>query len=226
MLRNHLPILAALAVTAVGFCADASAQVRRPMAQQTAPQWYLGGGIGKAEIDGTLSSNNLAVAGATSSTFKPDSSSTAVRAFIGLKATPYIAVEGGFWHLGKFGGRRDVSAPSSGTVDSHFTMNGIGVNAMAIWPVADSFSVFAKLGTVLMRAEERTTNSFANTETKHTTNKWALHYGLGAQYDINSRLGLRADWDILKRATNSAALSLDGNSFDFKVVTGSVVVKF
>mgnify|MGYP000848394402 CR=1 FL=1 len=66
----------AFAAGATTFGVDAHAQQR--MAASGAPQWYLGAGIGRGNVDGGLGDNYVAAAG-TASTVKNDNSDTAFR---------------------------------------------------------------------------------------------------------------------------------------------------
>ncbi len=227
MKRFHLLASAAIVAVAATLAHDAAAQQqRRAMAapQAQAPQWYLGVGIGRGYLDGNFSTSDLPAGGASS--FSAKDSDFAARAFGGLKLYPYLAIDCRYWLVGEFGARRNVTSPVAGTRDRTFEVDGLGASMLAIWPVAENLSLFGKLGIVHVRSRDRESNTFTGVSTKSSSNRVALQYGIGAQYDITRTLGRRADWDMLKRATNSAKLSLNGDSIDFRAVTGSVVVKF
>lgn len=91
------------------------------------------------------------------------------------------------------------------------------VAAVGMMPMSDSFAVFGKLGF----ASTKTTASagFANVGATRS----ALTYGLGAQYNVNQNLGVRAGWDRYGAATTVAGAKVNANA---DVMTVGVVYKF
>lgn len=93
----------------------------------------------------------------------------------------------------------------------------LSVAAVGIMPMNDSFSVFGKLG--FASTKTTTSATFASVGTTRS----ALTYGLGAQYNVNQNLGVRAGWDRYGAATTLAGAKVNANA---DVMTVGVVYKF
>jgi OOP family OmpA-OmpF porin len=102
-----------------------------------------------------------------------DDKDTAFRIFGGYQVNQTFSAELGYADLGsaKIGG-----ASLDGTAWD--------LSAIGAWPVANQFSIFGRLG--LYHGEVKAPGG------KGTKN--SLTYGLGAQYDFNRNLGIRAEW--------------------------------
>lgn len=92
------------------------------------------------------------------------------------------------------------------------------VAAVGMMPMNDSFALFGKLGVAITKTV--VSAGFANTGATRT----ALTYGLGAQYNVNQNLGVRAGWDRYDAATTTAANVRGVAHAD--VLTVGVVYKF
>jgi OmpA-OmpF porin, OOP family len=227
--------VAALACAAVHVPAYAQS---RPAAQAPAaatPAWYLGAGIGYAKIEGALDSTSLPVAGATASSFRGDTQETSGKAFVGFNVNRYFAIEGSYVRLGSaFGAQRDVTGGATGTTSQYARVQGLGISALGIWPITDSFSVFGRLGTTRLTADITNTNSglaglgVANSSTTVKSSRFALNYGLGAKYDVTRNFAVRAELEWFKRATNTNDFRVMGanKTADFQSFTASGILQF
>jgi OOP family OmpA-OmpF porin len=102
-----------------------------------------------------------------------DRKDTAWRLFGGYRFHPNFSAELGYADLGtaKFGGT-DVETKAW------------DLSALGAFPLGNQFSLFGRLG-----GYHATTDAGSLSEDKN-----GLTYGLGAQYDLNRNLGLRAEW--------------------------------
>lgn len=108
-----------------------------------------------------------------------DERDNAFGAFAGYWLHPRVALEGGYYNLGK------ASAPGGTYVRS----NVWELVALGAWhPDNGPFSVYAKLG--LARGAQEGGGALAAQKELST----ALTYGLGAQLDLPLRFAVRAEW--------------------------------
>lgn len=148
-----------------------------------------------------MSMNSVYVGGAFgTSTFKDacngiancDKSDTTFGLFAGYQFNRNFAAELGYHDLGS------ATAPG-GTYDgTAWELVGIGA-----WPFTEQFSVYGKLGGY--RGEVKSVGlSETNTD---------LTYGLGAQYDLNRNLGLRAEWQAYPSMGGGSLVKSDVDVF-------------
>ncbi|MEO7403655.1 MAG: outer membrane beta-barrel protein [Burkholderiales bacterium] len=202
-----------------------------PRAATAEPGWYIGAGIGNSKIPENWADSSLPVAGATASSLQSTRSSALGRAFAGFRVNPNFAIELGYIDLGRFGLQRDVTAPTAGNESFKWTVRSTALDALLIWPVANSVDLFARLGVAYVATRSRftasglgLTSNFSSDERSH---KYALHYGLGAQFQLTRSLGLRADWELFKKASNSNAVAwADGREVQYQSVSASAIWKF
>ena len=134
--------------------------------------WYLGGGIGQSKAkDGCTG---------LPSGVSCDDKDTAFRIFGGYQFHRNYSAELGYADLGKI----KASAPGI-SIDVKTTA--WDLSAIGVFPVANQFSVFGRLG--FFNSETKLGGSASGK--KNTTD---LTYGLGVQYDFNRNLGVRGEW--------------------------------
>ena len=131
---------------------------------------YIGGSVGRSDYDlgGCLG-------------FSCDDKVTGFKLFTGGRFSRYFGVELGYFNLGE-------ADRNGGDVKAQ----GANLSLIGIAPIADSFSIFGKLG-----------GNYGWTKTSTTIpgvpagkeDGLGISYGAGLQYDISKSVGLRADWD-------------------------------
>jgi len=104
-------------------------------------------------------------------------------------ATAYDVYAGGMWNK-NFGleiGMTDFGNINRGatSVDAY----GFSLKAVGVMPLSESFSAFAKLGTMYSRTK---VNDGAS---RVSDNGWGSTYGLGLNFDINPQLAAVAEWN-------------------------------
>ncbi|MGH8688675.1 MAG: outer membrane beta-barrel protein [Burkholderiales bacterium] len=194
-----------LARIALAAAALAALAVAVPAAAQNSG-WYIGGGIGESHADferaDFASLTNLPYTSA-------DSSSTGAKIFGGYRLSPNVGVEFGFATLGQFKHRYGTSGASNATFN--YDANALSVGVVGVLPLGSSgVSLMARGGAALMytRLSAASTQGVVfSTRFCSTTysddcvsTKLNLTWGVGAQFDINPRWGLRFDYDDYGKA--------------------------
>lgn len=170
-------------VSLLGLLAMIAAGVPAAMAADANTGFYIGGGIGQADMK----------QGCEGVTISCDQKDTAWKLFAAYQFNRNFGVEGGYNDLGKTtvnGVISSVSISGSAKVKA-WELVGIGT-----FPVADKFSLYGKLGMYRAKTDISVTGAvpgFSLTLTASDTNTdWTA--GFGAMYDINRNVGIRAEW--------------------------------
>jgi len=149
---------------------------------------YLGGGAGysKSNIDASGFAGDV------------DDSDTGWKLFAGYQFNRYLAVEAGYYDLGKvsFSGRLTTAVPPfpAGTGTSgNFDSKAYAVAAVVTLPVWGDLSLLARLGVARGEQEGDVTTGGIGASAKDETTE--LTYGLGASYAFARNLGIRAQWE-------------------------------
>jgi OOP family OmpA-OmpF porin len=191
------------------------------MAEQT--PWYGGinAGQSKAEIDDARIRSGLQQGGFTASSISHDDHDTGYKIFAGYRVNRNFAVEGGYVDLGKFGFTATTVPP--GTLTGDIKVKGLNFDVVGILPVTEKFSVFGRAG--LIYAQTR--DSFRGTGAVNVLNNpnpdkndTNLKLGLGLQYDVSDRLGLRLEAERYR--VNDAV----GNMGDVDLISAGLVFRF
>lgn len=145
--------------------------------------------------------------GITTTTAMSKTSKAMYGGLLGYKYSKNLAAEVQFTGIGQV---TDVAGATA-------KGDAFSVAAVGIIPMNDSFELFGKLGF----ASTKTTVSAGFVNGGATRS--ALTYGLGAQYNVNQNLGVRAGWDRYGAATTAAGAKINANA---DVMTVGVVYKF
>ncbi|MDR3391994.1 MAG: porin family protein [Sulfuriferula sp.] len=158
--------------------------------------FYAGLGIG----DGKLGVNTI--------TGLSKSSDLVVGGIVGYQINRNFAAEMQYTGIGK----------ATDTVGNTVKGDAFSLTAVGTLPLNESFDLYGKLGV----ADSKTTTSagFAGTGTSRT----ALTYGIGAQYNVNARAGVRLGWDRYGAATADATGTK--TNFNADVFGVSAIIKF
>ncbi len=208
--RKRLPALFALAF------------VVSPLAVADDASWYAGANAGqsRARIDDARISASLLGSGFASSTIADDDRSTGFKLFGGYQFNRNLALEGGYFDLGRFG--FNATTVPAGTLDGRIQLRGLNLDLVGRLPVSDRFSVFGRVG--INYAEAR--DSFSGTGAvrvldpnprKHDAN---IKFGAGLQYDFTEALGVRAE--VERYRINDAV----GNKGDVDLFSVGLVYRF
>jgi OOP family OmpA-OmpF porin len=137
-------------------------------AQSVQPGPYIGGSVGTTKFHG----DNIGG-------FDTDTTDTGGKLYGGYQFTPNFSLEGGWVGLGKYS--------SSG---SELKLNnGIFLDAVGTFPVAQDFSLLGRVGVYNGKAD-RTVNGVNDSE-RGTD----IKYGAGVQYDLSKNTAIRGEWE-------------------------------
>ena len=211
---------AMLRIGAIGLATCAT--FASPIAAADASNWYVGAnaGVSRARIDDARISGALLGSGFASTSIVDDNRDTGFKVFGGYQFTPNLAIEGGYFDLGRFGFH--ATTVPAGTFDGSIKLRGVNIDLVGRLPITDRLSAFARVG--VNRAEARDT--FTSTGAvqvfnpdPHTT---ATNYkfGGGLQYDFTPALGMRVEAERYR--INDAV----GNKGDINLYSVGLVYRF
>ena len=155
----------------------------------------------------TLGSSNaevrdrvVAVTGATSSILTRDERDPGFKVLVGHAFNAYLAVEGGYAHLGEFRVTRHVTAPAVGALNADIRVIGLVIDAVGMVPLGTGFAGLAKAGAFLSEAKTFRATSGSVTPASgvcsHAIRDEAnLKLGLGLQYRFAGNVTLRGEWE-------------------------------
>ena len=151
-----------------------------------------------AAISDVLSASGLTVLSASSSTSENDAS---LGVFAGYRILPYLAVEAEWMTLGtgKYEARGDVTdgvATDTLRVNAETDATGIAASALGIWPISQSWELYARLGVIFadttLTANVRSSAASINDNLSEDSQN--LVYGAGATYWYSSTWSMRLDY--------------------------------
>ncbi len=142
---------------------------------------YLGGSLGQASYRCTMTDD--------------DCKNDGWKLFGGYKFTDNMAIEAGYYNLGKEEG--DYDTTNYGKLHSSAEATGVGVTGVYSQPVAENLEVFGKLGAMFWNVEgevSRTVNDVKRS-VKDEEDGTSVLFGLGASYQFNDNWGMRGEWE-------------------------------
>jgi OOP family OmpA-OmpF porin len=116
---------------------------------------------------------------------------------IGYRFHRNFAAEAGYAHLGDYNVRYSGNGAAAGLSDnSDYKVTALKLAAVGFLPVADRFSVLAKLGFARTTAENDFTIVAGGTDSGTLKeNKNRVFWGIGAQYDFSPKMGVRIEYE-------------------------------
>ncbi len=165
------------------------------LAQLQSPGWYGGLGVGpsKSNIDdGKTATRQLGGSAAVTSVDEQDRR-TGYKLYGGYQFNPGFSLEGGYFHLGKFGFNANTSP--AGTVRGDTRVQGLNLDLVGHLPLTDRLSALARLGLT----HTNTSGDFSGTgaavvaDGSPSRRSGGHKFGLGMQYALAQDLALRLD---------------------------------
>ena len=201
----------------------ALAVLASPFAQAQEPGWYLGANVGptRAKIDDPGITRSLLGQGFTGVDLTDHNSSTGFKIFGGYQThTPWFALEGGYFNLGKFS--YDAATTPAGTLNGQIKLQGLDLDAVFTLPITELFSAFARGGAIYVQAKDDFSGSGWATVANTGPSKDVLSYtfGGGLQYQVTPKVGLRAE--AQRYRINDAV----GNKGDIDMFSLGLLVRF
>lgn len=110
----------------------------------------------------------------------------------GYNVSSMFAVEAGY---ARFGGSTIIAvAPGIGNANQTLSPSSVYFAAVGNYPINETFSLFGKLGLANSRIGYSYTDTLGNSSSQVGSNT-NLMYGIGGQYNINSKWGIRAQYE-------------------------------
>ncbi len=183
---------------------------------------YGGVSIGqsRAKIDEDRITANLRSLGLNTTAFMRDERDTGFKVFGGYQFNRYVALEGGYFNLGKFGfGATTVPA---GTLNGQIKLQGVNLDVVGTLPLVGGLSAIGRVGAQYANARDTFSGSGVVRVLDPNPSKRAANYkvGVGLQYEINRAVLVRGEAERYR--INDAV----GNHGDVNLFSVSLVVPF
>lgn len=121
----------------------------------------------------------------------------------GYHFSPVFALEGGYTVIGD-------STQSSGASSATLKNSAVQLAAVGFYPVSDAFELFGKVGVSINSIKASGTNSLSGLNVDHSTSFRSM-IGVGVQYNVNPRFGIRAQYEQF------APFTMSNNNQSWKV---------
>ena len=193
-----------------------------PIAGAIESGWYAGAGIGQsgADIDDQRITRSLLGSGFATSSMKEDERSVAGKIFGGYQFNRYVALEGGYFNLGKFG--YTTSTSPAGSLSGDIKLQGLNLDVVGILPLTDKFSAFGRVGVIHAQARDNfsSTGLVNRPPSSARQNDTGYKFGAGVQYAFTDRLSVRGE---VERYRVDDAI---GNKGDIDMATVGLIYRF
>ena len=157
--------------------------------------WYVGANLGdsQAKIDNDRIAASLLAQGITLTGIKDDERHLGFKLFGGYQFNRYVALEGGYFDLGRFGFSATTLPP--GTLAGNTKLQGTNFDLVGLLPFTEKFSAFARAGFDYSWTRDQFAASGAVVVPDPKRSDHSSHYkfGVGLQYAITPSWGLRAE---------------------------------
>jgi len=175
-----------------------------------AQNFYAGASLGQAKMKDACEGVTISC----------DNKDTAWRLFAGYQINRNFAAELGYADFGKSKASGTVSGAS---VDATAEANAWDLVGLGIWPIGNQFSIYGKLGAYHGKVKGSGTVSFGGaTGTGNTSgSNNDVTYGVGAGFDFNRNLGLRAEYQKYKDVGDD-----NSGKSDIDVISIGVLYRF
>lgn len=158
------------------------------------PHNYWGASIGASRAEGNEASlASVLPPGVGLSSFSSDDKDQAYRLFGGHQFNRYLALEGGYFHLGK-SGFGATTAPA-GTLDGRARVQGFNLDVVGTLPITERFSLMGRVGAQYARtkASYSGTGAAAGVASSASSSGTNGKVGLGVQYAISPAVWIRGE---------------------------------
>lgn len=193
-----------------------------PIAGAIESGWYGGANIGQssADIDDQRITRSLLGSGFAVSSMDEDERSAAGKIFGGYQFNRYLALEGGYFALGKFGYTARTSP--TGSLSGDIKLQGLNLDVVGILPLTDKFSAFGRVGVIHAQARDNfsSTGLVNRPAPSARQNDTGYKFGAGVQYAFTDRLAVRGE---LERYRINDAI---GNRGDIDMASVGLVYRF
>lgn len=154
--------------------------------------WGLSAGQSHSQIDDRLTTDSLLRTHNAPSSYWNETQDTAYKLFGGYLLTPNLALEGGYFNLGKFS---YSTALPGGTLNGRYEVEGLNLDLVGTMPLSAKWSALARLGVQHAMTRDGFSGpglpSYASVDNSQRANN--LKVGLGLQYEISPSVLVRGE---------------------------------
>ena len=183
--------------------------------------WYIGAGVGqsRATIDEPRLRASLAANGETVTGFTKDQRDTGYKLFVGRQLNQYVAVEAGYFDLGKFDFKSTTSG--NGVLNGQAGFRGVNLDVLGQLPLSQRLSLLGRVGMHYTKTNTEFSGNrlLGSTNTHASERKLNAKLGLGLEYKFSEALALRGE--VERYRLNDAV----GNRGDADLYSVSLVYK-
>ena len=183
--------------------------------------WYIGAGVGqsRATIDEPRLRTSLAANGETVTGFTKDERDTGYKLFVGRQLNQYVAVEAGYFDLGKFDFKSTTSG--NGVLNGQAGFRGVNLDLLGQLPLSQRLSLLGRVGMHYTKPNTEFSGNrlLGSTNTHASERKLNAKLGLGLEYKFSEALALRGE--VERYRLNDAV----GNRGDADLYSVSLVYK-
>lgn len=173
--------------------------------QASAQGFYIGGSVGKSDIDDEIAIPALITSGSV------DGTDTGFKIFGGYQFNQNFGVELAYVDLGKatYSGDFFGTPVAGGKVE----LWGINISAVGTLPLNPSFAVFGKVG--LFSWEAKASDVTGGVPFSAKDDGADISYGIGASYNFTKNFSARAEWEFFNTDAADASLLSIGLVYNF-----------
>jgi OOP family OmpA-OmpF porin len=177
-------------------------------------------GRAKAKIDDGQISSGLLQSGFATTAMDDRKRDTGFKLFTGYQFNRYVALEGGYFDLGRFG--FTATTLPAGTLAGQARFRGLDLDLAGFLPIAGKFSAFGRAGLTDTQTRDSFQGTGMVTVTDAAPRKTALNYtfGGGLQYDLTRKVAFRAE--VERYRVDDAV----GNRGDIDLLSVGVLYRF
>jgi OmpA-OmpF porin, OOP family len=164
--------------------------VALPAAAQRPPAvspFYLGAGIGQ----GKLNVSGPDLTGLSNASVDDTNTTYTIRA--GWRASPYWAIEVGYYDLGKYQFHGQAGATTASAIDGEAKAKSMGVSLVGILPM-DALDLYARLGYARSELQVSAGATLVPTSVNTASKQNEATYGVGARWNMAPNWGIFAEW--------------------------------
>lgn len=193
-----------------------------PMALAQQSGWYGGANIGRTgvEIDDARITSGLLGQGFNTTSIDDSDRSNGFKLFGGYQLNPYLAIEGGYFDLGKFG--YTAHTVPAGKLNGEMRVKGLNLDLVGTLPLTGKLSAIGRVGVNYARANDRFSSTGAVKVSRPTARESGTNakYGVGLNYAFNDALAMRLE--VERYRVNDGI----GNKGDIDMVSVGLVYRF
>ena len=183
---------------------------------------YAGASIGqsRARIDEERITAGLLAQGLTTTAFSRDESNVGYKLFGGWQLNRYVALEGGYFNLGKFG-FQSTTAPA-GTLNGKIKLQGLNLDLVGTLPFTERWFAIGRVGVQYAQARDSfsSTGAILVANPSPSARKANYKFGAGLQYELSRSFLIRAEGERYR--IDDAV----GNRGDINLFSVSLVIPF